>query len=88
MRRVLFWLILLIALFLVIVLGVAAKRKITPRAVLQDWFGNTAIVNDNNNTGDTNNNPTTGDNTNNSSDLSDEEKADTQLFLDSLIETQ
>ena len=38
MRKVLFWLMLLIVLFLVVVIGVAAQQDKTPKALLQEWF--------------------------------------------------
>lgn len=83
MRKVLFWIILLIALFLVIVLGVAATRKVSPKTVLNDRFSRSSVsspVDQQENTSE--DIPVaTG------SALSDQDKQDTELFLDSLIQT-
>lgn len=82
MRKILFWLILLIALFLVIVLGVAAKRKVSPRMVLDDWFSRDRISSPTANQDMEENNDISQDTT-----LSEDDKKDTELFLDSLIQT-
>ena len=93
MRRVLFRLMIIIVLFLVIVLGVAAREKTSPKAVLQDWFSNKDTILTTGQIIDNLPTDLTGSQTGNldgsttgSNSLSDQDRQDTENFINSLVQ--
>lgn len=83
---------ILVVLFLVVVIGVAASKKTSPKSVLQDWFGGIDTTTGSLLSGDVTENflpnvtgsvVTTGSTTGS---LSDTEREETESFIDSLIQ--
>lgn len=86
MRKVLFWLLIVLLAFLAVVLVIAAQRNESPKALLQSWFSRPTSMT----TGETNDMipivvsgntdvTVTGE-------LSDEERTQTRNLIDSIIE--
>lgn len=88
MRKILFWLLIILLAFLAVVLVISAQRKESPKVLLQSWFTRTETTTIS--TGETINDmipiTTSGNNDATSGELSEEDRNQTQNLIDSIIE--